>query len=212
MFVPANPKIYHIVHVDRLASIIDCGCLLCDAEVNRRVLPGTTLGMSRIKHRRLNELFLNSYPHLHVGDCVPFYLCPRSVMLYLINKQNPDLSYKGGQDPIIHLEADLSDAVAWANSNNHCWAFTTSNAGAIYFDDYCELKKLDKIDWAAVNARSWSDCKDGKQAEFLFESSFSFGLVKRIGVCTERINKIVNNALLRSPHKPVVEIKRDWYY
>ena len=30
---PAEPKLYHIVHVDRLASIISDGCLWCDAEV-----------------------------------------------------------------------------------------------------------------------------------------------------------------------------------
>lgn len=30
MTVPAQPKIYHIVHVDRLPSIIADGCLWCD--------------------------------------------------------------------------------------------------------------------------------------------------------------------------------------
>lgn len=33
---PAAPKIYHIVHVDRLPSIIAEGGLLCDAEIVRR--------------------------------------------------------------------------------------------------------------------------------------------------------------------------------
>jgi len=43
-----------------------------------------------------------------VGDCVPFYFCPRSVMLYLIYQGNhPDLQYHGGQDLVLHLEADL---------------------------------------------------------------------------------------------------------
>lgn len=143
MPVPANPKIYHIVHFDRMASIIDCGCLFCDTEVNRRVLPGTNVGMSKIKYRRLNELFLNSHPHLHVGDCVPFYFCPRSVMLYLIFEHHHELRYQGGQDPIIHLESDLIGTIAWADKNNHCWAFTTSNAGAKYFEDYCDRNKLE---------------------------------------------------------------------
>ena len=30
---PAQPKIYHILHVDRLASIVADGCLWSDAEV-----------------------------------------------------------------------------------------------------------------------------------------------------------------------------------
>ena len=81
MQIPADPKIYHIVHADRLPSIIADGRLWCDAEIVRCSPPGTTIGMNGIKQRRLNELTLNSHPDLHVGDCVPFYFCPRSIML-----------------------------------------------------------------------------------------------------------------------------------
>ena len=54
--VPPQPKIYHIAHVDRLPSIVADGFLWCDAEIVRRVPPGTTIGMNGIKQRRLNEL------------------------------------------------------------------------------------------------------------------------------------------------------------
>ncbi len=95
--VPSHPKIYHIAHVDRLPSIVADGFLWCDAEVIRREPAGTTIGMSSIKQRRLT-LPLSSYPDLHVGDCVPFYFCPRSVMLYLIHRGNhPELDYRGGK-------------------------------------------------------------------------------------------------------------------
>ena len=50
---PAEPKIYHIVHVDRLASIVSDGFLWCDAEAQRRASPGTIIGMAEIKQRRL---------------------------------------------------------------------------------------------------------------------------------------------------------------
>lgn len=80
MTVPPNPKIVHIVHVDRLQSIISDGCLWCDSTVVERSSPGTTIGMNHIKQRRLSTS-LRSYPELHVGDCVPFYFSPRSVML-----------------------------------------------------------------------------------------------------------------------------------
>lgn len=46
MTVPAQPKIYHIVHVDRLPSIISDGNIWCDAEIVQRTLPGTTIGMN----------------------------------------------------------------------------------------------------------------------------------------------------------------------
>ena len=60
MLPPANPKIYHIVHMDRLSSIIAGNPLWCDAEIARReaAKPGTraTIGLSTIKKRRLNVL------------------------------------------------------------------------------------------------------------------------------------------------------------
>lgn len=213
MMMPAAPKIYHIVHVDRLPSIIAEGCLWCDAEVVRGSAPGTTIGMNIIKQRRLNELTLTSHPGLHVGDCVPFYFCPRSIMLYLIYQANhPELVYRDGQGPIVHLEADVRQTVAWAEKHNQRWAFTLSNAGAYYFEDRCVLAQLDEINWDAVEARAWPQCKEGKQAEFLVERQFPWHLIERIGVLSQSVYQQVMTALQAASHKPCVEIKRDWYY
>ena len=44
VLVPPQPKIYHIAHVDRLPSIVADGFLWCDAEIVRRMPPGTTIG------------------------------------------------------------------------------------------------------------------------------------------------------------------------
>ncbi len=219
MTVPAQPKIYHIVHVDRLPSIIADGCLWCDAEILRRSPPGTTIGMNGIKQRRLNELTLTSHPELHVGDCVPFYFCPRSIMLYLLFQGNhPELTYRGGQGAIIHLEADLQASVAWALEHNQRWAFTLSNAGAYYFEDRSDLSQLNEINWEAVQTNRWSGngisplIKEGKQAEFLIENSFPWHLVERIGVHSRAIYQQVANAPPIGGHRPRVEIKPEWYY
>ncbi|MFC4487877.1 DUF4433 domain-containing protein, partial [Tepidiphilus baoligensis] len=178
----------------------------------RRAPQGTTIGMSSIKQRRLT-LSLNSHPDLHVGDCVPFYFCPRSVMLYLIHQGNhPELDYRGGQAPILHFEADLHATVAWAQAQQKRWAFTLSNAGSCFFEDRCDLERLDEIDWAAVQARDWRQCKEGKQAEFLLEHSLPWHLIERIGVLNCAIYQHVVNALPVNGHRPKVEIRPDWYY
>ena len=213
MSIPAEPKIYHIVHVDRLPSIIADGWLWCDADIVRRSPPGTTIGMNGIKQRRLNELTLTSHSDLHVGDCVPFYFCPRSIMLYLIHQANhPELLYRGGQGPIVHLEADLRQTVAWAEERSLRWAFTLSNAGARYFVDRCDLARVGEIDWDAVQAEAWRQCKEGKQAEFLIERQFPWELVSRIGVRSRQVYSQVATALQDAVHKPRIEIKPDWYY
>jgi hypothetical protein len=211
--VPARPKLYHIAHVDRLPSIVADQCLWCDREVVRRAPAGTTIGMNSIKQRRLNELRLTSHPALFVGDCVPFYFCPRSVMLYLIYQGNhPELAYRGGQGPIVHFEADLHAVVAWADAQPRRWAFTLSNAGARYFEDRRNLGQLGEIDWNAVRATDWRQCKDGKQAEFLLELSFPWHLVERIGVQSRAAYTAAVNALPANGHRPPVEIRPEWYY
>ena len=98
MSMPAEPKIYHIVHIDRLASIVADNYLWCDAKIGQCESSGTTIGMNSIKQRRLTNA-LSSHPDLCVGDCVPFYFCPRSVMLYVISQANHpgiDLSRRTG--------------------------------------------------------------------------------------------------------------------
>jgi hypothetical protein len=219
MPVPRQPKIYHIVHVDRLKSISQDGCLWCDAEIFKRSSPGTSIGMSGIKRRRLYDLSLTSYPDNHVGDFVPFYFCPRSVMLYLINRGNhPDLDYRGGQEPILHLQADLYAAVKWAEQNKRRWAFTLSNAGSFYFEDRCSLAHLGDIDWDAVHANQWGgpgvslSVKEGKQAEFLMEYRFPWCLVERIGVISHRIHDQVSKILCSCEHIPRIQVKSNWYY
>jgi hypothetical protein len=213
MIVPARPKLYHIVHVDRLPSIVADQHLWCDAEIARRAPVGTTIGMGSIKRRRLEELMLTSHPGLHVGDCVPFYFCPRSVMLYLIYRANhEDLAYRGGQGPILHLEADLQAAVNWALETDRRWAFTLSNAGSYYFEDRCDLGRLHEVDWDAVQATNWQRCKEEKQAEFLMEHCFPWHLVERVVACSRPVAVQASQALPANGHRPPVEVRPDWYY
>ena len=211
--VPPQPKIYHIAHVDRLPSIVATGGLLSDAMVQAQALGGTMIGMNHIKQRRLTELQLASHPGLFVGACVPFYFCPRSVMLYLIHRRNAELAYQGGQASIIHLQADLGAVVAWANAQPARWAFTLSNAGSTYFEDRNDLARLGEVNWTAVHANNWSGgLKEGKQAEFLVEQRFPWHLVERIGVHSAAVYGQVVNALPAHGHRPPVEVRPDWYY
>ena len=68
---PDAPKIYHIVHVDKLGPIAESG-LLSDAAIRNLDADGTVIGMNSIKNRRLG-LPVNCHPGTHVGEYVPFY-------------------------------------------------------------------------------------------------------------------------------------------
>jgi hypothetical protein len=91
--------------------------LLSDARISANTPIGTTIGMNEIKQRRLRKLTLNTHSDLYVGQCVPFYFCPRSVMLYMMSVKSTELTYQDGQDNIVHLEIDLNKVIGWADSN-----------------------------------------------------------------------------------------------
>jgi hypothetical protein len=213
MPVPAQPKIYHIVHVDNLPSIVADGCLWSDSIMVQRQ-GGTVIGMGSIKQRRL-VLPVSCHKKTHVGDYVPFYFCSRSIMLFVIHCANhPELVYRGGQQPIIHIEADLHAVIQWAEANARCWAFSLSNAGAVYTQFRSRLDQLDEINWGAVAATDFraADIKEGKQSEFLVQRSFPWHLVERIGVHSLEIGHRVLAAMKDAAHRPKVEVKKDWYY
>jgi hypothetical protein len=201
--------------LDTFRRIVGDGKLVCDAEVVRRGGTAVTIGMSRIKERRLKELEVTCHPGTLVGDYVPFYFCPRSIMLFVIYKGNsPDLAYRGGQGPIVHLEADLHEVVEWARARKRKWAFSLSNAGAYYTQFRSALSQLDELDWAAIAATDFRSrsVAESKQAEFLVHRSFPFGLVERIGVLSRSIEAQVEDCLSGMEDTPSIERLPSWYF
>lgn len=212
MSVPERPQIYHIVHVDRLKSIIQEGFIWCDTKVLAQQFPGTTIGMPTIKEQR-QARSLRSASHLMLSDCVPFNFCPRSVMLYVLHKGNqPELSYRGRQKPIIHLRADMREAVAWAEDEGLHWAFTTENAVAASAEDYASWHQLGRVQWEAVGAKDWQNCKGPKQAEFLIQDRFPWELISRIGVRTQETRERTLNVLQSASDRPPCTVEPGWYY
>ncbi|MGC6328711.1 type II toxin-antitoxin system toxin DNA ADP-ribosyl transferase DarT [Rhizorhabdus sp. FW153] len=214
MTPPGRPKIYHILHVDRLPSILASGGLLPDTQMHGRDGHGTVIGMPDLKAHRLTRP-VDGHDGLSVGACVPFYLCPRSLMLYVIHRANhPNLAYRGGQRPIVHLEADMRAVVEWANGQDRRWAFTLGNASASYAEFRTSLAQLGDVNWPAVLGTDFSTpaTKDAKQAEFLLEGGFPWELVERIGVIDKVVAAQVAEAMQAAAHRPRVEILRSWYY
>jgi len=218
---PAKPCIYHITHVNNLPAIIASGGLISDAAMIARGGPAAAIGMGNIKQRRLS-LPISCHPGINVGDCVPFYFCPRSIMLFVIHcASNPELKYRGGQGPIVHLEADLHTVVSWANGQGRRWAFSLSNAGAYYTQFRDSLSRLVDIDWDAVVSTNFANgsytpsgkqVKEGKQAEFLLQDDFPWSLVQRIGVASQATATKARAALAGAAHQPTVSVQPSWYF
>jgi ssDNA thymidine ADP-ribosyltransferase DarT-like protein len=215
MTVPQNPKIYHITHVDNIPNIIHYNTLLSDVNFIKYKLNSNIVGLSKIKERRLKKIEVKCHAGTKVGEYVPFYFCPRSIMLYILHKGNhPDLQYKEGQGPIVHLEADFRATVKWADQKSVKWAFSNINAGSYLADFYSDPEKLNKINWKAVEANDFHDMriKEGKQAEFLLYEFFPWNLIEKIGVSDLNISEKVKKMLEKVDEKPLISVEPFWYY
>jgi hypothetical protein len=171
--------------------------------------------MPENKDRRL-ALPVRCHPGDLLGDYVPFNFCARSVMLYILHKANhPDINYREGQEPIVHLELDFHSTVDWAESIEQRWAFTAVNASAGYATFYSDLNQLTEINWSAIASDDFSRASgamEPKQAEFLVRESVPWELVDRVGVVSRATQLLATAALGDTDHQPPVDILHGWYF
>ena len=141
----ADIELYHIVNVDRLASILSMGYLCSDLNPSESgVSCGTSIAYEHIRVRR-RSICIEHYPDLTVGNCVPFYFGRHSPMLYRAMKgQNDRYDYTGGQDPIVYLVFKMEQLLAWAGQNAVRWIFTDRNASDHLAQQFCNMEDLDK--------------------------------------------------------------------
>lgn len=200
-----DPRIFHITHVDNLAGILREGGVWSDAQCIARGLVPTNIGHRHIKRRRL-ERAVTTRAGGTLGDYVPFNFCPRSVMLYVVNRGHDD--YAGGQTDIVHLVSRVSTATRQGRP----WAFTDRHAElahALHFDD---LADLGEVAWEVMDVKYWADVKEERQAEFLVHHFFPWTAVEAVGVWGQATATRVRQAMQAASHRPAVSIEPEWYY
>ena len=205
-------KLYHITYISNLPQIIADDYLFSDRFLLEQNKNHTIIGMSHIKQRRLTQIEVTCHPGTMVGDYVPFYFCPRSVMLYAIYIKHSDLSYMEGQENILHLVTTVGKILEIKPEK---WAYSDGNAGAFYTRFYNDITKINEIlDWKAINAVDWRDpaIKNAKQAEFLVYKKVPWKVFTAIGVFNEKVAKKVLKIIKKSIHQPQILIKPEWYY
>jgi hypothetical protein len=203
--IPENTWIYHITDVANLASILRDGGLHSDAVMVGR--GHEDIGYDHIKRRRLNNLLVSCCGNRFVGEFVPFYFCPRSPMLFTINKGSTGRP-PGCQESIIYLCSTMAEAMALGSS----WAFSDGNAGANYALFFNDPNQLNRLDWSAIRANDWKDKIHHKSAEFLVPDFFPWTAIKGIGCRTEKVVDQVRSLIESQTHKPTVAPKPGWYY
>lgn len=203
---PDKTLIYHITDVENLVGIIAERGLHSDAVMVKRE-PTVIIGYDHIKKRRLKEIPIPCCDWRRVGEFVPFYFCPRSPMLFTINKGNTGRP-PGCQKTIIHLVSTMSAGIATGKA----WAVSSGNAGAFHTTFKATAGALEMLDWTAIRATQWQGMQHQKMAEFLTADFFPWNAVNKIGCQNSKTLGRVRELLAGASHQPALEIKTEWYY
>lgn len=196
-----------------MPSILQHSGLHCDNERLRVRLRCVGIAHNHIKERRARRAVTKARRGT-LADYVPFYFAPRSPMLYSIGGGFVE-GYTDGEDPILHL-VTTAEAVAAAGLP---FTFTDGHAELAvseFFDDLTQL--ADKIDWKVMASTYWNDTpedpdrKRKRQAELLVHHFAPWSLVQSIGVKNLVMKERVEEMLATATHRPVVTVKRNWYY
>jgi hypothetical protein len=200
-----NPDVFHITHLNNLASIIHTGSLISDALRIRQNVGNQNIGYNHIKQRRLIHPVTVSQRGT-IGDYVPFNFCPRSVMLYVVYRGHND--YNGGQRDVLHLVTDIG-RIRVVNPN--CF-FTDIHADLGYAEQIDNFGRLNELNWNAINESYWSSVKEAKQAEFLAFQTVPWDAIREISVMNQQIADQVIAIISNDPHQPSVSVEPQWYY
>ncbi len=200
--------IYHITGIGNLPSIIGEGALRCDTHRLAGKFEAENIGYNHIKERRQRRQVRVAAKGV-LADYVPFYFCPRSVMLYTIQKGNV-AECERKQEDIVHLRSTIKLAVG----SGRKWAFTNRHAEPPEADYFDKAADLDKLNWEIIDSDTWGgdDRRPFKQAEFLVHGRFEWKWIDGIGVFDSTRRALVEAALASANHQPVVQVKRNWYY
>jgi hypothetical protein len=199
--------IYHITDVANLPGIFAQGGLRSDTAMTKLGGPLVTIGYRNIKERRMTQYRVPCAGNRFVGEFVPFYYCPRSPMLYVMNLGNTGRP-AGSQRSVVHLVSTVQAALALGSP----WALSDNNAGCGYAQFFNDPSKIDELDWDAIETHNWSRRQTAKQAEFLVADFYPWAAIVGIGCQNDVVKGQVEKIVSQVAHQPRVKTKPDWYY
>ena len=207
---PSTTMIYHITNVSNLPGILASGGIYSDARMRDANLAPTEIGFASIKARRLGQYRIDCCNMRFVGEFVPFYFCPKSPMLYTINRGNTGHP-AGCQKSIVYLVSYVQRAFDLGQQ----WAVSDGNAGAAYTTFSNDAGAIERVNWEIVKSNSWGNDRTRmhtKSTELLVADFFP--ITSLVGVACQ--NEIIANearaALAARAAGIEVKVIPQWYF
>ena len=163
--------LYHMTHINNLASIIKNG-LLSHTNARKDGFMKVDIANKDVNDRRSHSEPIHNRP---IHDYAPLYFNPHNPMLYVRKDQ---------QESIVIIEFSptvfLKDGVIFSDGNAAVHTTATYSCKTTFYSD---LNDLSKLNWDCIHNDYWNDYADGKRikcAEVLVPDVIERQYIKRI--------------------------------
>ncbi|MBD1363397.1 DUF4433 domain-containing protein [Mucilaginibacter sp. ZT4R22] len=193
MSLPGKIWLYRITHIHNLLYILQNGIYTSTSphfDPNYKNIGDSSL----INYRK--GLDACDPPGGKLSEYVPFYLGPRSPMLYQIARGYEDIP-KHAQEDIVYLISSVDQVEA----HNLSYFFTDGHARSDTSAYYNKKEDFDRLDWDTIYSTHWiSDetdlrRKSKKQSELLVKEHLPITAVDYIGVFNKTAEQKVSDLL-----------------
>lgn len=205
MLQPIPTRVYRITHLDNLLATLQQG-IFCRNHPTAATATYRNIGDASLTDRR-NRIAVPLPPGGFLNDYVPFYLGPRSPMLYRIGRHQP-------QSEIIYLLSNVQHIQQLGLP----YVFTDGHAFEIITSFHQSPTDLANLAWADIYADQWKptlqnpNLQRHKQAEFLVHQFVPVNALVGIAVQNSHIRTQVEQIVQQAGRVlPVREVPA-WYY
>lgn len=190
----APATLYHMTHIDNLASILEHGLHSHDNNYQSQDISNQQVNARRGKKEPIYHRSIHSY--------VPLYFNPRNAMLYKTQMQY------GGNIVILGFDAEI---LLQENT-----LFSSGNAAANDTDFSNDLNDLDKLNWNLIFSHSWNGygehVKKIMMSEALVYQHLSMNRLQDIHCSNTFTQKMVNNIVKQADKNFAVTTDQSLYF
>jgi hypothetical protein len=192
---PQLARIFRIVHISNVPSILDQGRLHC--QNSNDVAPNyVNIGNASLIDKRTRR-YVPIPPGGPLSDYVPFYFTPFSIMMYNIKTGYGGISRRDNTEVVMFVTS-----IHRLDELGVPFVFTNQHAYAVDTEFYNDLQHLDRIDWPLLQRRDFKtdDNDPGKQLRYQAEA-----LVHRYVPLKAILGIVCVNAVVRGNLESLLE-------
>ena len=162
---PERARIFRIVHISNVPSILDHGGLQCQNSAD--LVPNyINIGNDSLIDKRTRR-YVPIAPGGPLSVYVPFYFTPFSIMMYNIKTGYGGITRRDNIDIVMFVSS-----MHRLNELGVPFVFTNQHAYAVDTEFYNDLQHLGEIDWPLLQSRDFKtdDNDPGKQLRYQAEA------------------------------------------